>query len=169
MFSRLLGKKGKKEQEQEQEHEQEQEQDLFSASCDGDIVSVRAALAIGQSANSREGKYDMTCLMMGVEMGHEEVVTELLQQEDCDPCLEDRNKETALHYACYTGRVGMVRQLASHPRQGSLNSKDRWGRTAIMAAVIKGQAECVLALGRVAGVELDTRDREGNSLEEAAR
>ena len=63
----------------------------------------------------------------------------------------------------------MVRQLASHPRQGSLNSMDKSGNTAIMEAVWRGQAECVLALGRVAGVELDTRDEDGRSLEEVAR
>ena len=143
--------------------------DMYKASRDGDIVSVRAALASGQSANTRGGEYDMTCLMRAVIQGQEEVVTELLQQEDCDPCLENSDKYTALHYACHYGRVGMVRQLASHPRQGSLNSKDCHGNTAIMAAVWMGQAECVLALGRVVGVELDTRDGEGRSLEEMAR
>ena len=153
MFSRLLGKK---------------KLDLYKASEAGDLQSVRAALAAGQSANSR-GEFDWTCLMAAVWQGHEEVVTELLQQEDCDLSLEDSYKMTALHYACYTGRVGMVRQLASHPRQGSLNSKDKWGDTAIMLAVECGEAECVLALGRVAGVELDTRDRDGNSLEKVAR
>ena len=85
------------------------------------------------------------------------------------PVWSNSNKCTALHFACGKGRVGMVRQLASHPRQCSLNSKDRLGRTAIMVAVFYGEAECVLALGRVAGVELDTRDGEGNSLEERAR
>ena len=143
--------------------------DLYKASEAGDLVSARAALAGGQSANSRGGDYDWTCLLVAVEKGHEEVVTELLQQEDCDPSLEDSSKSTALQWACGLGRVGMVRQLASHPRQGSLNSKDRLGRTAIMVAVFYGEAECVLALGRVAGVELDTRDGGGNSLEEAAR
>ena len=63
----------------------------------------------------------------------------------------------------------MVRQLASHPRQGSLNSKDCGGDTAIMLAVSEGRAECVLALGRVAGVDLDIRDEDGRSLEERAR
>ena len=38
-----------------------------------------------------------------------------------------------------------------------------------MTAVKRGMAECVLALGQVAGVELDTRDGEGRSLEERAR
>ena len=86
--------------------------------------------------------------MAAVRRGFEEVFTELLQQEDCDPSLEDRHKWTALHMACLSGRVGMVRQLASHPRQGSLNSKDGvGGKTAIMWAVEKNKAECVLALG----------------------
>ena len=169
MFSRLLGKKEKKEQEQEQEQKQENEQDLYSASDAGDIESVRAALAGGQSANSRGGGGDRTCLMEAVRRGHEEVFTELLQQEDCDPFLEDCYKCTALHHACANGRVGMVRQLASHPRQCRVNSKNKWGDTAIMLAVGYGKAECVLALGRLAGVELDMRDREGRSLEERAR
>ena len=163
--------RGLEEQEQlykEQEQEQKQEQDLFRASYDGDIVSVRAALASGQSANSWGGDY--TCLMAAVVMGHKEVFTELLQQEECDPSLENsNNKKTALHHASGWGRVGMVRQLASHPRQGSLNCKDCDGDTPIMDAVINGEAECVLALGRVAGVDLDTRDGEGRSLEEHAR
>ena len=105
--------------------------------------------------------------MAAVVRGHEEVVTELLQQEDSDLSLENSGKWTALHFACWYGRMGMVRQLASHPRQCSLNCKESYGRTAIMLAVEKGKAECVLALGRVAGVELDTRD--GRSLEEVAR
>ena len=142
---------------------------MFSASEAGDIVSVRAALTGGQSANSRGGDYDITCLMVAVFNGHEGVVTELLQQEDCDPSLEDSNMRTALHFACSRGRVGMVRQLASHPRQGSLNSKDSWKRTAIMVAVEQGEAEFVLALGRVVRVELDIRDRDGRSLEERVR
>jgi hypothetical protein len=153
MFSRLMGKK---------------KPDLWRASLQGDLQSVRAALAGGQSANSRGGP-DLTCLMAAVRRGHKEVVTELLQQEDCDLSLEDINKWTALHLACCTGRVGMVRQLASHPRQGSLNSKDCDGDTAIMFAVYRGEAECVLALGRLAGVELDTRYWEGWSLEVRAR
>ena len=142
---------------------------MYTASIDGDIVTVRAALAGGQSGNTRGGKSDSTCLMRAVRKGHEEVVTELLQQEDCDPRLENSYKNTALHYACINGRVGMVRQLASHPRQGSLISQNKWGNTAIMEAVSQGEAECVLALGRVVGVDLDTRDRQGNSLEEWAR
>ena len=106
---------------------------------------------------------------MAVMDGHKEVVTELLQQEDCDLSLENSDKQTAFHFACWNGNVVMVRQLASHPRQGSFNSKDCTGKTAIMMAVRWGEAECVLALGRAAGVELDIRDEEGNSLEERAR
>ena len=147
----------------------EKEPDLWEASEDGDLLSVRAALAGGQSVNSHGGDYDWTCLIAAVLNGHEEVFTELLQQEDCDPCLENSNKQTALHYACANGRVRMVRQLASHPRQGSLNSKNSAGYTAIMMTVGCGEAECVLALGRVTGLELDTRDRQGRSLEEIAR
>ena len=153
MLSRLMGKK-----------------DLYKASLYGDLQSVRAALASGQSANSRGGRDgDFPCLIVAVSRGYNEVVTELLQQEDCDPCLENNKQDTALHLACRMGRVGMVRQLASHPRQSSLNSKNQYGCTAIMYAVWRGHAECVLALGRVAGVELDTRDWEGMSLEEMAR
>ena len=160
MSSSLLGKKEKK--------EKEQEHDLYSASYAGDLVSVRAALDSGQSANTR-GEYDWTCLMAAVIKGSEEVFRVILHQEDCDPSLGDSDKWTALHYACGYGRVGMVRQLASHPRQGSLNSKDSDGETAIMTAVRRGHADCVLALGRLAGVDLDTRDSDGESLEEKAR
>ena len=63
----------------------------------------------------------------------------------------------------------MVNQIACDARQSSLNSKNMWGETAIMRAVDDAQADCVLALGRVAGVDLDTRDEEGMSLEERAR
>ena len=144
------------------------EHDVYSASSAGDIVSVRAALAAGQSANTR-GEYARTCLITAVKKGHKEVFAELLQQEDCDLSLEDSFKRTALHWACELGRVGMVRQLASHPRQHSLNSKDQFERTAIMKAVCFGETECVVALGLVARVDLDIRDDKGRSLEEMAR
>ena len=142
--------------------------DLWQASKAGDLKTVRMALASGQSPIARGGRYDITCLMKAAVMGHEEVVTELLQQEDCDPSLEDSLKRTALHWACAYGRVGMVRQLAVHPRQSSLNSKDWHGNTAIMVAVKNGKAECVLALGKVPGVEPDIKNWYGG-LEDVAR
>ena len=142
--------------------------DLYSTSRDGDLVSVRAALARGQNSNTRGGPDDLPCLLAAVAKGHKEIVSALLQQEDCDLSQGNNDKSTALHFACRFGRVGMVRQLASHPRQGSLNSKSD-GDTPIMWAVYHGHADCILALGRLPGVDLDTRDRDGKSLEEMAR
>ena len=111
--------------------------------------------------------------MEAVKRGHQEVVTVLLQQEEsvCDINLEDKNKCTALHYACSLGRVGMVKQLASHPRY-RYNRENNRQNSAITAAVKAGQADCVLALCRevsVVSVYLDTTDREGRSLKEIAR
>ena len=131
--------------------------DLWKASEEGDLLSVRTALAGGQSANTRGGEFEWNCLFVAVRQGHEDVVTELLQQEDCDPSPQPGTTWTVLHHACRYGRVGIVRQLALHPRQSSLNVKD-YRNTAIMEAVEHGQAECVLALGRVPGVDLDTMD-----------
>ena len=76
---------------------------------------MRAALAGGQSVNRGGGEFGRTCLGEAVGKGHMEVVTELLQQEDSDLRLGSRFKNTALHYACVYGRVGMFRQLASEP------------------------------------------------------
>ena len=146
-----------------------EEERLLKACDDGDIVSVRAALADGLSANTRGGGDDATCLMLAVKRGHEELFTMLLQQEDCDPSLEDSAKCTALHIACWLGRVGMVRQITSHPRQEILNIKNKFKETAIMTAVYFGQVDCVLALGQVVRVDLDTRDGKGRILEDIAR
>ena len=134
---------------------------LHLACINGRVGMVRQlASHPRQSSLNSKDNWGRTAIMYAVEKGHKEVFTELLQLENCDINLEDRDKRTAMHRACMYGRVGMVTQLASNPRQSSLNSKDDEGRTAIMMAVMEGEAECVLALINVAGVERDTRSLE---------
>ena len=137
---------------------------IYSWCKTGHLAGVRAALARGEAVNTR-GDYQSTCLMAAVCSGHEEVVALLLERPDCDVALVDGLGRTALHHACHLGRAGMVRTLVVQARaQGSLDTKDNWGFTPLMAAVEQGREDCARELGQLAGVDLCTRDWRGRGL-----
>ena len=134
----------------------------------GDLERVRAALGRGEGVNSVSGG-GWTGLMYAVRNKHNSLVQLLLQQPGIDVNCRDRWGQTALHYSVTGDNPEGLRLLLAHPGMGSINTRDNDGDTPLMAAIRRGRLSCVIELVRVSGVDLDTRDDEGRSLEEVAR
>ena len=127
---------------------------------------MRAELAGGQDVNSCDG-YNITALMLALLRGHNSVVELLLSQPSLDVNSVNCNGSTALHWA--SSNMTGLRLLLADPRLTSVNTRDCNGRTPLMRAMRCGRVEVVRELVRVEGVDLETRDDEGSSLEEVAR
>ena len=65
--------------------------------------------------------------------------------------------------------MGTVRRLLDHPSCTSLNARSRGGWTPLMLAVGCGMVDCVRELVAEKGVDLETKDNIGKSLEDMAR
>ena len=132
----------------------------------GRLEELRAALARGQDVNSSDGG-NTTGLMWALHEGHNSVVELLLSQPSLDVNTSASNGSTALH--CTSSNVTGLRLLLADPRLTSINARGYLGRTPLMRAVMCGSVEVVRELVRVEGVDLETRDDRGRSLEEVAR
>ena len=137
--------------------------------CDrGDLEGVRAALGRGEGVNSVDWR-GRTGLMAAVNNKHNSLVQFLLQQPGIDMNCRDRGGRTALHYSVYGDNPEGLRLLLAHPSMGSINTRTDNGDTPLMLAVNQGRLSCVVELVGVEGVDLDTRDGQGRSLEDRAR
>ena len=77
------------------------------------------------------------------------------------------NGDTALHWA-YSNVTGLRLLLADARLTTSINARGWSGQTPLMVAVWFGSVEVVRELVRVEGVDLETRDGRGWSLEQVA-
>ena len=134
----------------------------------GILDEVRRALAKGEDVNSKD-ENNRTGLMYAVWKNHNPVVRLLLEQPTVDLNCILQHDTTALHYAVDDDNVDGVRMLLADPRLNTVNHKDRWGRTPVMAAMKWKSVNALRELVNHPSVDLDTRDGSGISLEESAR
>ena len=147
---------------------------LFRELCArGDLDGVRAAVARGDDVNVGD-QLRITGLMLALFRGHNNVVKFVLEEPSLHMNSSDRDGDTALHWAVKNGNVTGLRTLLGDPltrdpRLTSVNSRNRWGWTPLMEAVAEGSVECARELVRVEGVDLDTWDDRGMSVEDMVR
>ena len=126
-------------------------------------MGVRAAIDGGQDLDISDAN-NTTGLMWALLEGHNSVVELLLSQPSLDV---NSNGSTALHWA--NSNVTGLRLLLADPRlTTSINARSCAGETPLMEAVYHGSVEGVQELVRVVGVDLETRDDYGRSLEQLA-
>ena len=141
---------------------------LWSACGRGDIRAARLAVQGGADVNERDGG-NSTPLTWAAWRGAADISEWLLQQPGIDLDCSDNGGYTAMHYACMTSSVAVLRMLLAAQSQGSINKRDNLGRTPLMLALDNGHVECVRMMVGVAGVDLETRDERGRSLEDSTR
>ena len=120
--------------------------------------------------NSKDGD-NQTGLMFAVSHGwRHEIVKLLLEQQSLDLNCVNNKGDTALLLATTKDNVEGVRLLLADPRLNSINHKGLDGRTPVMKAMMMGSSnEIIEELVAHPSVDLDTRDAEGRSLEDAAK
>ena len=134
----------------------------------GILDEVRRALAKGEDVNSKD-ENNRTGLMYAVWKNHNPVVRLLLEQPTVDLNCILQHGTTALHFAVDGDNVEGVRMLLADPRLNTVNHKDRWGRTPVMAAMKWKSVNALRELVNHPSVDLYTRDGSGRGLEEMAR
>ena len=132
----------------------------------GNLAGVRAALARGEDVNSKDGN-NTTGLMWAVKQKHNSIVRLLLEQPTLDLNCSDGVGRTALHWAF--NNVEAVRMLLADPRLTTANHYDWGDQTPVMYAMILNRMDVLRELVAHPSVDLDTRHRDGRSLEEWAR
>jgi len=103
---------------------------------------------------------------------HNEALKLLLNVPTIDVNTVDDRGENALHWALDTDSFEGLKLLLHHPNLTALtlNQKDKWfGNTPAMQAVKQNTLKYLEVLVADPRVDLDTTDKEGKSLEKAAR
>ena len=143
---------------------------LWELCKEGNLAGVRAALARGEDVNNGRGSFNRTGLMLAVLNKHNSIVRLLLEQPTVDLNCTDIHGYTALHYAAFQGDVEAVRLLLAAPRLNTTNHKEiNESQTPVMIAMSCYKMNALHELVAHPSVDLDTRDGEGNSLEDWAR
>ena len=141
-------------------------------------TGCRNALARGEDVNSKD-RDNQTGLMFAVSHRWSyEIVKLLLEQPSLDLNCVNNEGDTALLLATTNGNVEGVRLLLADPRLNTINHKGLDGRTPVMKAMMMMRwwpsiqvlpTEVLKELVAHPSVDLDTRDAEGRSLEDAAK
>ena len=135
---------------------------------------VRRTLARGEDVNSKDGDNQTGLIYAVSHRWNNEIVKLLLEQPSLDLNCVNNKGNTALLWATINDNVEGVRLLLADPRLNTINHKGLDGRTPVMKAMIgpiKGwwSTEVLEELVAHPSVDLDTRDAEGRSLEDAAK
>ncbi len=118
---------------------------LHLAAESGHRNSVLRLLHAGASPNARDGINNWIPLFFAIENGHTEIAT-LLFAAGSHLYYFDYSVRTALHFACWSQNVEIVRVLLT--QQGrwdgiNVNAQDTIGRTPLMHAALFGNLEIV--------------------------
>ena len=131
---------------------------------------VRRTLARGEDVNSKDGDNQTGLIYAVSHRWNNEIVKLLLEQPSLDLNCVNNKGNTALLWATINDNVEGVRLLLADPRLNSINHKGLDGRTPVMKAMMMGSSnEIIEELAVHPSVDLDTRDAEGRSLEDAAK
>ena len=127
---------------------------LLSAAGWGALSAVQARLAAGASPNEATPT-GCTALMRAAHGGHADVCSLLLSCGADADAQDDTYRTTALMLACASGHVACAAGLLS-----AVHRVDTEGRTALLYAARRGQAQCVRLLC-VASACVDVADETG--------
>ena len=122
---------------------------------DGKDAEVRAALARGEDANSKD-ENNRTGLMWAVMNKHISVVRLLLEQPTSDLNTSvNFNGRTALHEAALIDNVEAVQLLLADSRLSTANERDTIGYTPVMLAMRRRSVNALRELVANTCVDLD--------------
>ena len=141
----------------------------WSACITGDVARAKACLASGVNIN--ESSFGSTPLMAAVSCNKLEIVKILLDRDDLDLSVTNEYGDTALYMAFMFGYADIVALICQNRRMTGqiINMKNKNGDSALIWAVSRGKLSCVEIMSELEGVDWETRDKRGHSLEDIAR
>ncbi len=134
---------------------------LWEASRDGDIDSMKAALADGAQVEHREdfGYGSSTCLHVAVRYGRLDATKLLLEEEANIDAATGKDQWTPMMMASQQNEPEIVKLLMVH--NGKTNLKDSFGQTALHHAAYWASSSVVQLLVEKSNV--NARDNEGKT------
>ena len=116
------------------------------------------------------GNIEVTPLMIALEFNHSDIVSWLVSKVTVDVDRQNRNGNTALHYACrYSSDGVIVAKIAARMKDENVNLINREGKTALFRAVEWSNVSAIQGLLSVKSVDWEVKDKNGKSLQDMAR
>ncbi|XP_067649942.1 ankyrin repeat domain-containing protein 50-like [Haliotis asinina] len=134
---------------------------LHVACMGGNSVMVKRILSNNFFDINSKGEYGRPPLLAASGKGHRDVL-DLLLQAACNATLVDDNGHNMLHVACLGADVDTVKHVLSKNIVDK-NSRDRYGRSPVMLAAMKGCRDVVHVL-LDQGADLNLVDDSGNNI-----
>lgn len=122
-----------------------------------DFEAAAALVESGCDVDIENTMISRTALMLAAERGHDKLVELLLTRGDVNK--QNSSGMTALMLAARQTRLSTVKLLVAH--DSHLNTKDAFGRTALMHATETGQTTAVTFLLGTGACDIDATDAEG--------
>ena len=118
-----------------------QDKDLHMAILDNDIDTVKSLLRINRElVNDKESKLKWTPLHLASALGHEEIIT-LLIDNGADLNAKDEDGKTPLFYASSKGHKEIVEILINHG--ADVNAMDKNNNNVLFQTVFSGHYDVV--------------------------
>ena len=143
---------------------------LMAAATQGRVEIVKLILAHPKVNVNLCDEKGRTALFCAAFTGTKKVLELFLADERLDATSVDATGYNVLHYAALANSADMVELIMNDPRFSSLvNKPNKNGETAVMLAVHGCKHNAVTRLLRYPSVDLDLKNKNGQSLEDLAR
>merc|ERR1719481_1963658 len=145
--------------------------ELCKACENGEDSKVNEILAQGNVDVNGQDAQNFSPLHHAMAYNHSHIVRKLLSTPHLQLGLVDSAGWTGLHWASHWNNVNCIKLFITDIRctDKVLNMKNNNGESALMFAVSWGNLESVKVLSAAPGIELNTRNNSGDSLDEVAR
>ncbi|XP_071086114.1 ankyrin repeat domain-containing protein 50-like isoform X2 [Haliotis cracherodii] len=136
---------------------------ILSMACVGGNIDIVKYVVLKEPfLNINRGRKDGRRALMWAARHGNKTIFDYLLKKGAKCSSEDIEGDNVLHYACYGGHIGIVRDVIANTII-DINSSDMYGRTAMMVAAEHGHIEVFDFLVRK-GCDISHIDKEGNNI-----
>jgi hypothetical protein len=134
----------------------------FLATINGDITTVKALLEIGKVDPCSQDDLGFTILTYAAIYDHKDIVKLLINNDDVDINMADRDSRTPLMHAAINGKDDVAKLLISKD-QIEINCRDKRGCTPLIWATIKGHRNVAEVLLNSGKIDVTVKDTSGKT------
>jgi ankyrin repeat protein/GTPase SAR1 family protein len=132
--------------------------------CERGLLSLVQKLVHDRKADINiQDKWKNTPLLLAAMEGKEDVALALITEYNCDSNIKNDSGKTALHYACDTRCLNLVKKLVHKTDAVIINVQDRRRDTLLHRAVKEGKEDVALALITEPSCDTSIKNRDGET------